>query len=772
MPWCFVTGTEVDPVNNAPLGQTRERYFEILQNVVLAIDTSTWETHLAAAFELGRSMLEQNLPPDELINIHHETVVRVSEVNPTLMLAQVSSRLNRPLMEMSMAYGMTFREQMELRYQKLAFMHFENVLEQQKDGVQMGDIFNDFNNLLGSIIGFTEIAGDELSAKAVGKKNLNMLMENLNALLKAEQLIQQRVRTNERRLRTLVDNSPDIIVRYDLTGRCVFANQAYTCETGLTAEQVLDANVHHSVLFHTKDDSRSFGQRLQQVALSGIPDIILLEWRHPRGHLVSHEMHVVPEYDADDRVFGTLAIGRDVTKRKAVELELLYQANYDLLSGLPNRRRFEDMLQLEVAKAERGGYSLALLFIDLDRFKDVNDMFGHAVGDQLLVVAAQRIRASVRESDTVARLAGDEFVAILPQLGVSESLSRIGQSLVAAIAEPFHLSEHNNVYVSASVGIAVFPDDAGTAVSLVGCADQAMFAAKQAGRNNLAFFTSNMREKNMQRHQLLFDLREAVREGQFEVYYQPTIDLESGQIHKAEALVRWRHPILGMVPPDRFIPLAEETGLIHELGAWVLREAVATARHWNAQVGANIPKQIGVNFSPVQFARGRCDRMVLDLLQERGAECIIVEITEGILLDDSLGVMTQLRKLRAAGVQIALDDFGTGYSAMSYLRKFSMDYLKIDRSFVCDIGASTRNVAIVEAIVVMAHRLGMKVVAEGVETSQQAALLIAAGCEYAQGYLYFRPVTAEEFLALVKSDGPCHAGATAAIDTVPRVGLQ
>jgi diguanylate cyclase (GGDEF)-like protein/PAS domain S-box-containing protein len=759
MHWYCVTDTEVDTVSSSPLLRISEQYFEILQGAVLASDASALEVHLTAAFELGRVMVEQNVPPDEVVNIHHEMVVRLSRVHPELMLAQISSCLNRPLMEMSMAYGMTFREQMEQRYESLAFTHFQKLQEQETSGVQLGDIFNDFNNLLGSIIGFSEMAGEELSAKSVGQKKLNKLMGSLNALLTAEQFIQQRVRINERQLRTLLDNSPDIIVRYDLAGRCVFANRAYTRETGLTEKQILHANVSRSVILQKKDDARTFGQRLQQVTLSGIPDIILLEWRHPQGHLVSHEMHVVPEYDDNDCIFGTLAIGRDVTKRKAAELALHYQANFDLLSGLPNRRRFEDMLQLELARAEQDAYPLALLFIDLDHFKDVNDLLGHAVGDQLLVVVAQRIRASLRESDTVARVAGDEFIAILPQLGPSELLTRMGQSLVAAIAQPFHLSEHNKVFVSASVGVALFPDDADTAPALIGCADQAMLAAKTAGRNKLAFFTSSMRTQNVQRHQLLRDLREAIREEQFVVYYQPIIDLETGEIHKAEALVRWLHPTLGMVPPDQFIPLAEETSLIHELGAWVLREAVTTARLWNTQAASVIPKQIGVNLSPVQFSKGQCDRLVLDMLQQIGAkpEHIAVEITEGLLLDDSPGVIAQLRQLRAAGVHISLDDFGTGYSAMSYLKKFSMDYLKIDRSFVCDMGSSPGNVAIVEAMVVMAHRLGMKVVAEGIETREQAALLTAAGCDYAQGFLYSRPIAADAFLSLVSLGGLVHA---------------
>lgn len=743
---------EGDRVESLPDADAGQRYFRILRKAVMAMDAHTFEVHLTEAFELGRTLVDRQVPPDELVGIHHEAVLRLAHARPHLTLARVADKLNRPLMEMSMAYGMAFREQMERRYQHLARTYVERSQDRDASRLRMGDIFNDFNNLLGSVIGFAEMAGDELPAQSAGQHSLAMVMASLNALVKAEQAIQQTVQTNERRLRTLVDNSPDIIVRYDLAGKCVFANPAYCRETGLALEQALNTHADFGGLSRQREERGDFGRRVRQVAESGISDIILLEWRHPLGHRVSHEMHVVPERDADGRVFGTLAIGRDVTARMAAELMLHHQANFDQLSGLPNRRLLEDMLQREVARARERRHQLAAMFIDLDRFKDVNDTLGHAVGDQLLIVASQRIRDTIRESDTVARLAGDEFIVILPQLGAPATLTRIGQALVSALCQPFQLGPHK-AYISASVGIAVFPDDTDCAVSLIGCADQAMYAAKLAGRNGYSFFTAAMREQNLQRHQLLSDLHTALESGQFEVHYQPIVHLSSQRVYKAEALVRWRHPVLGMVPPDQFIPLAEETGVIHALGAWVLREAARTAARWNAMEGISCA-QISVNFSPLQFARDG-GATILDALGQMGAEPshIIIEITEGLLLDDSLNVTKQLRALREAGVQVSLDDFGTGYSALSYLRKFNMDYLKIDRSFVRDMLDSADNLAIVEAIVVMAHRLGMKVVAEGVETVRQAELLVAAGCEYVQGYLYARPLETDDFLAFTTRSG-------------------
>nr|WP_315392755.1 EAL domain-containing protein [uncultured Duganella sp.] len=744
-------------MHNLADNEVVQRYVQILREAVMAADGHALEVQLTAAFELGRTLVDRQVPPDELVGIHHAAVLWLARARPRLTLARVADKLNRPLMEMSMAYGMAFREQMERRYQHLASAYVEPAGGADPSRLRMGDIFNDFNNLLGSVIGFAEMAGDELPAQSAGQHSLQKVMGSLNALVKAEQTIQQTVQTNERRLRTLLDNSPDIIVRYDLGGKCVFANPAYSRETGLANEQALGAWADCAMLSRQSDERGEFGRRLAQVAQSGISDIILLEWRHPLGHQVSHEMHVVPEHDADGRVFGTLAIGRDVTARVAAELKLHHQANFDQLSGLPNRRLLEDLLQREVGLARERGHQLAAMFIDLDRFKDVNDTLGHAVGDQLLVVAAQRIRATIRESDTVARLSGDEFIVILPQLGAPATLTRIGQALVDTLCQPFQLGPHK-AHISASVGIAVFPDHTDGAVSLIGCADQAMYTAKLAGRNGMSFFTAAMREHNLQRHRLLKDLHGALEKGQFEVRYQPIVNLASNRIYKAEALLRWHHPGLGLVPPDQFIPLAEETGMIHALGAWVLRQAAATARRWNAMDGGG-GRQIGVNFSPLQFARGGSDT-VLDALRQTAVAPghLIIEITEGLLLDDSPNVVMQLRALRAAGVQVSLDDFGTGYSALSYLRKFNMDYLKIDRSFVRDMLDCADHLAIVEAIVVMARRLGMKVVAEGVESARQAEMLVAAGCDYAQGYLYGRPVAEEAFLALVT-----HAGAAAAV---------
>lgn len=435
-------------------------------------------------------------------------------------------------------------------------------------------------------------------------------------------------------------------------------------------------------------------------------------------------------------------------ERKRLESQMHHQASYDSLTGLPNRRLFGHRLREDLTKAGRGGDNMALFFIDLDHFKEVNDTLGHEIGDLLLIEAAGRIRACVRESDTVARLGGDEFVVILTLVEEMSHLGRLAQSIVDAMVRPFMLGEHT-AYISASIGIAGYPLDADNAESLIGCADQAMYAAKEQGRNNFSFFTAAMQQEVQARLLLANDLRDALGKNQLQVWYQPIVDIATGQVSKAEALLRWKHPVRGMVPPDKFIPVAEENGLIHEIGDWVFRQAVAVAQRWNAD--GQHRRQISVNLSPRQFTKGNIDTVWLEHLQQLGFDPahIVVEITEGLLLDDRSEIMEKLVRFGASGMQVALDDFGTGYSAMAYLKKFPIDYLKIDRSFVRDLETDPSDRAIAEAIVVMARKLGLKVIAEGVETAGQRDLLAAVGCEYVQGYLYAKPMPKEEFMKYV-----------------------
>ncbi|MBS3935916.1 MAG: EAL domain-containing protein [Sulfuritalea sp.] len=438
-----------------------------------------------------------------------------------------------------------------------------------------------------------------------------------------------------------------------------------------------------------------------------------------------------------------------VIERKRTAETIWQHANYDSLTRLPNRRLFRDRLQQEILKAQRANRYVALLFVDLDRFKEVNDALGHHAGDLLLTEAARRVRDCVRATDTVARLGGDEFTVIMANLADTHRVGEIAQAILLTLATPFTF-DAESVYVSASIGITIFPSDADNVESLLKNADQAMYAAKEQGRNRFSYFTASMQAAAQTRLMFSNDLRNAIAAGQLEVYLQPIVELATGRIIKAEALLRWRHPTQGVIGPAQFIPIAEETGLINEIGDWVFRESARTAKRW---FDAGLPDagddgliQISVNRSPRQFFSSNAHETWVDYLREIGlpAKCIAIEITEGLLLDDRPEVAEKLKRFRAAGFRISLDDFGTGYSAMSYLKKFPLDFLKIDQSFVRDMAIDRGDQAIVEAIIVMAHKLGLKVIAEGVETVEQCEMLKAAGCDYGQGYLFARPMPAAE----------------------------
>ncbi|HYD61129.1 MAG TPA: EAL domain-containing protein [Noviherbaspirillum sp.] len=453
------------------------------------------------------------------------------------------------------------------------------------------------------------------------------------------------------------------------------------------------------------------------------------------------------------RLTGTTT---DISAKKESDERIWRHANFDPLTGLPNRRLFRDRLDQEVRKAHRTGVQAALLFIDLDRFKEVNDLLGHDAGDLLLTQAARRLCDCVRESDTVARLGGDEFTIILTELDGLGHVEYIAEKILSALGEPFHLG-NEVAYVSGSIGITVYPSDASSPEELIRNADQAMYAAKASGRAQFSFFTRSMQEHAHARLRLGGELRNALGLGQLCVYFQPVIDLRNGRIVKAEALLRWLHPVLGTVEPTEFIPLAEESGLINEIGDWVFRQAAECSRRWSEKTGATFP--IGVNKSAVQFLSQSRDDGWLAYLKHLGlpGSNITVEITEGLLLNASANVSDRLIEYRNAGIELALDDFGTGYSSLAYLKKFDIDYLKIDQSFVHDIAVDESDRAIAESMIVMAHRLGLKVIAEGIETQEQFELLRDAGCDFGQGFLYAAPAPPNELERLLMQGGqPTH----------------
>jgi len=447
---------------------------------------------------------------------------------------------------------------------------------------------------------------------------------------------------------------------------------------------------------------------------------------------------------------GSVWIFSDVTERKRAEERAKFLSYHDTLTSLPNQLLFRDRLQQAIAFSNRVGTKLALMIVDLDRFKAINDFLGHSAGDQMLVEVAARLQGCMRATDTVCRQGGDEFLLLLTNLAEPDAVITFVGELLAHFHEPF-LIETKEITISFSVGVALYPEDGADFESLQRKADIAMYQAKEAGRNTYRFFNEEMNNDAVEQITIYSGLRRGLEAGQFVLYYQPQIEIASGRLVGAEALIRWNHPDLGLVSPGRFIPIAEETGLIVEIGDWVLREACREAAKWR-EAGFSEPV-VAVNLSALQFKRGNIEQSVTKAIDASGIEpsMLELELTESILIRDTDNVLATVKRLKLMGVKLSIDDFGTGYSSLSYLKRFEVDKLKIDQSFIRDLATDPEDAAIVRAIVQMAHSLGLRTIAEGVETQPLLDHLRLNGCDEAQGYFYARPMPADEFRAFLAS---------------------
>lgn len=542
----------------------------------------------------------------------------------------------------------------------------------------------------------------------------------------------------------VIEHSTEGIMITDKENAIVSVNRAFSRITGYEQDDVFGKNPR--ILSSQRHDKHFYRQMWQSIIDTGHWQGEI--WNKTKGgKLYPQWLSITAILNSQHDVVNYLGVFSDITEKKQAEETIWRQANFDALTGLPNRSRFYDRLQQDIRTATRSGEKLALMFIDIDRFKEVNDSVGHSLGDVLLKSVAERLSAYLQDADVLARLGGDEFTVILNQIADIDRVEQIAAELLQTLSAPFDL-DGKSTYVSASIGITLCPDDAATVDTLFKCADQAMYAAKREGRNRWRYFTPAMQFAAEKRSQTISDLRCALSSAQFQLLYQPIVELASGDVHKVEALIRWQHPEKGMISPAEFIPLAEETQLIIDIGNWVFEEATRQVAVWQALYGKDF--QVSINKSPVQFynAAGLGWAKKLQAMGLAGGS-VVVEITEGLLLDASEIVSEQLLNLRDAGIQVAIDDFGTGYSSLSYLKKFDIDYLKIDQSFVRNLAPDSSDRVLCEAIITMAHRLGMKVVAEGVETEEQCELLKQAGCDYAQGYLFSRPVSAAVFDAFM-----------------------
>lgn len=466
------------------------------------------------------------------------------------------------------------------------------------------------------------------------------------------------------------------------------------------------------------------------------------------GTSFSMELRVSEIVHENERVF--IAACRDITAAKESERHIAYLATHDALTDLPNRNLLLDRLQQALAHARRSTEEkVAVLFIDLDQFKTINDSLGHGVGDSLLKKVAARLVASVRNEDTVARQGGDEFIVLLPTLANAEYAGIVGQKLLAEMTVPFDV-RGKELHIGASIGIAIFPDDADSIETLLMHSDTAMYHAKESGRNNCQFFTPKMNQMAAHKHSLGSDLRHALELDELHLNFQPIVDIASGKVSCLEVLLRWRHPDRGLVSPVEFIPLAEEMGLIVPIGEWVLRTACQQLRTWENQ--AYVLPKLAINISGRQFASKTLPEAIELILSDTGVDAsrIGIEITETMLMGNTEEAVVALRRISNTGLEISIDDFGTGYSSLSYLKHFPIDKLKIDKSFIQDIGVDPNDAAIVTAIIAMAHSLDLKVVAEGVETEEQLAFLREHGCDEFQGYYFSKPLAASGVEALLQ----------------------
>ena len=592
----------------------------------------------------------------------------------------------------------------------------------------------------------TDIPTDKDEEKALLEAKVKALEKDLRQ--KKEIILAQHTK-----LEAFFESSIDALVQMDFDGHITGWNKQAEDIFGWSADEILDQKIVETIIPMRYRAAHNKGMKkfLETGETTVMNNLIEIHAVHRNGHEFPVELSVSVMDSPDLQEFN--AYIRDISERKHAENVIWNQANFDSLTGLPNHNLFLQKLEHEIRSCDRSNQSLALLYLDLDRFKDANDSLGHKLADMLLIETANRLQQTVREIDTVARLSGDEFTIILGNISDQLSVQPVCQELLDALARPFQL-ENEKVFLTASIGVTFYPQDSKNIESLQRNADQAMYAAKAEGSNRYNFFTPELQQRALRKRKMIGDLRNAIKNQQLEVYYQPIVDIHSGLLNKAEALLRWRHPVSGMVRPAVFIPIAEETGMISEIGSWVFYTVSEQANRWREQFDRNF--QVSINTSPLQWIDDAAAMSNwFTHLREAGisGQAISVEITEGLLMDARDRVTNRLLDFRDAEIQVSIDDFGTGYSSLSNLNQFDIDYLKIDQSFVRNLDHDPDDLALCEATIVMAQKLGIKVIAEGVETENQERLLRDFGCDFSQGYLYSRPLPASEFESYVEQWG-------------------
>ena len=586
---------------------------------------------------------------------------------------------------------------------------------------------------------------------------------NEKRLEKHNKLIQTQLRESERLHRYLVNTSPDIIYILDKDGHFTFINERIETLLGYESRELIGK--HYSILVHQSDmeiaryvfNERRVGDRASRNVELRLKCKDDSSQRFFETRTLPIELSSMGIYQSEDNpkkrtYLGTYGVARDITERKIAEDTINFQAYHDLLTNLPNRALLRDRLSLAISQAKREDEMLAVMFLDLDRFKNINDSLGHVMGDELLQQVSTRLKSCIREGDTLARFGGDEFTLLLPKIAKGkEDVSKIAEKINQVLKTPFVING-NELYVSASIGVSIYPRDGTDMDSLIKHADIAMYHVKDTGKNNYRFYSTDMTTPYFQNLSLETGIHKALENDEFHLMYQPQINIKSGEIVGVEALLRWDHPEHGPITPVEFIPFAEETGMIVEIGHWVLRNACAQLKQWR---DSGLPEiRMSINMSARQLAEPKIVKHISGLLRDYAipGHCLEIEITENTIMSDMDSVIHKLKALSKKGVYIAIDDFGTGYSSLSYLHKLPIQTLKIDRAFIKEVNMKHSGNSIINTIVAMARGLNLNVIAEGVETQQQLDYLLEIGCSEAQGFLFGKPLTADIITQLLMQE--------------------
>jgi diguanylate cyclase (GGDEF)-like protein/PAS domain S-box-containing protein len=545
---------------------------------------------------------------------------------------------------------------------------------------------------------------------------------------------------NEREYHSIIENSPSSIVRYDHANKRIFTNPKMAELYEVSSEFLLGKTPSE---FPGGKSAKAFERNIQKVFLDGKNRTVDLSWPLPSGELRVIRSTLAAELDPEGKIIAVISMGQDVSESVKNQERIHRLAFYDALTNLPNREKFSDCLENEAAEAKFNGQQFGLVMIDIDRFKEINDSLGHAVGDEVLQATAKRLTECIGEDDKLARIGANEFAILLTNIEGTEHLAQIVDKIKQSQLDPYLISGRE-IFITFCMGIALYPSDSNEVDELFKFADSALYSAKRLGRGNVKFYTKELTLNAINRMSLENALRKALANNEFELYYQPQVNIETNEVIGVEALIRWHRDHKEMVPPDRFISIAEDTGLIIEIGEWVIKTACLAAVEWNTN--RSTPLQVAINLSPRQFIRNDIVGSIQNILNETHCkpEWIKLEITESLLLEKEDDIKQIIHRLQNIGLQISLDDFGTGYSALGYLTHFSVDQLKIDRSFINDITTNDDRGLLVKAIISMATSLRMNIIAEGVETTEQANYLRQSGCIYAQGYLYGKPMRFNE----------------------------